>query len=328
MRASDSLARVALIAVLLAPGCAWITESSKVRAEYARQVMVASERTALLEAQLEEAQARLDALDETVKLYGRNESDRIETIDEVDTEIRAIRGLLEELQFQLKTQQKYLDDNAIDRERRMVHAERRLTQVEKYLHVTPPPAPTDAELGIVKPDVTNPDGSVTHGDGSITRPDGTTTHLDGRVTAADGTVLTPATVIAPPIDTTAPPASADEAIDIAVGHMKAGIHGAARAVLQKAQEDFPGAAESAELQYRIGETFANEKDHRAAIRAFDVVVKGFPKTAWAAWAMYRQGEAFEALGRTDNAKIFYQGVVDKYASSPAAVEAKAKLGIP
>jgi TolA-binding protein len=324
-----ALSLVFLVAIAgAAPGCAWITENSKIRDEQERQIMVAVEREALLESQLEAAQTRIDSLEETVRLHGQNESDRLETIEEVNTEIARVRGLLEELQFQVKAQQKYLDESSLDRERRMVHAERRLTQLEKYLHVTPPPPPTNAELGVVVPDVTNADGSVTHSDGSVTRLDGTTLHPDGSVTAFDGTMITPPTnpVETPPAtDTTAPPATADEAIDLAVADMKANVPGAARAVLLKALDDFPGAPETAEIQYRIGETYFNEKDYKKASGAWDVVVKKFTKTEWASWALYRQGECFEALGKKDAAALFYQSVIDDYPKSPAAVDAKKKL---
>ena len=43
------------------------------------------------------------------------------------------------------------------------------------------------------------------------------------------------------------------------------------------------------------------------------------------WAMYRQGECFEGMEQSENAKIFYEDVIQKYPKSKAATEAKIKL---
>jgi TolA-binding protein len=42
--------------------------------------------------------------------------------------------------------------------------------------------------------------------------------------------------------------------------------------------------------------------------------------------MLRQGECFEALGRKDDAKLFYEDVIARYPKSKAAKDARTRLG--
>jgi TolA-binding protein len=59
---------------------------------------------------------------------------------------------------------------------------------------------------------------------------------------------------------------------------------------------------------------------------FQEVIDKHKSSPWAAYAMLRQGECFEAQGQKDNARLFYEDVVRLYPKSKAAKEAKAKLG--
>ena len=291
---TTSAAVVLLLAMSGLPGCAWITQNQAARADYARQVEIAALRAADLEDQMTMMQTKVIELQETVALHGQNETERLETLDEVNTEIVKLRGTIEELQFHVAELQKYADQDAITRERRMLHAETRLSALEKYLHVPTPPPPTDQEMGLAP---TNP---------------------------------TVGTAPVDPVPTVAPPEvvaskSADEALDLATTRMKEGQQGVARALLQKALVDFPKSAEEPEIFYRIGETLLNEKEWKAAAKQFDLVVRTYPKSTWAPWAMLRQGEAFVGMGNVETAKLFWQGVVDTYPRSDAAAEAKVKL---
>lgn len=297
----NSAVFVCLLAVGSLPGCAWITQNQAARADYARQVEIASLRAADLEDQTTAMQTQLAELQETVALHGQNETTRLETIEEVNTEIVRLRGNIEELQFHVSELQKYLDQGAIAQERRMLHAEKRLSAVEKYLHVPTPPPPTDQEMGLAPID------------GSATMPPGT------------GPTTTPGTdpAAAPPAVVAAK--SAEEALEIAVTNMKDGRQGVARAVLQSALADFANSPQEPEILYRIGETYLNEQEWRTAAKQFDLVVRSFPKSAWAPWAMLRQGESFAGMGTIDTATLFWQGVIDQYPRSDAAAEARKKL---
>lgn len=293
--------------LLLAPGCAWITQNHAAQAEYARQVDIVSMRAADMEALLAEADTRIQQLEETVRLHGQQEASRLENFDQVNVEINRLRGQIEELRFQLEEMQRFLDEGAIERERRVLHAERRLAELEKFLRVKPPPPPTDEELGIAR---AGEPGTAT-GDGTA----GTAVDGAGAADGAGGTgepeVVTPAT--------------AEEKLELAVEHMSAGRQAVARVLLEKALEDHPGATETAEIRYRLGEAWFNDGEYKKAITAWKGVTDNHDKSEWASWAMLRQGEAFDKLGNADGAKLFWQGVVDKYPRTQAAKEAKQKL---
>ena len=49
-------------------------------------------------------------------------------------------------------------------------------------------------------------------------------------------------------------------------------------------------------------------------------------STFAPWAMFRQGECFDAQGQGDNAKVFYGEVIRIYPKSRAAKAARKNLG--
>jgi tol-pal system protein YbgF len=290
--------KLPLLLALLS-GCAWITQNGAASAEYSRQVSTASMRVADLEADLETAEARIQQLEEAVRVQGQTQASRLENLDQVNAEIGRLRGQIEEMKFQVGEMQRFLDESAISRERRTLHIEKRVSQLEKFLGVTPPPPPTDAEMGIARSgDPGTPPSTVDP--------------------ATDPTVQTPHE---PP-----PPATAAEKLKVAKDNLAAGRPAVARAVLEKAVGEHPGDPVLPEIRYRIGEAWLAEKQYKKAAKAFQHVVDNHPQSEWVPWAVLRQGECFDGLGQPDNAKVFYQTVVKDHPKSDAAKEAKAKLG--
>ncbi len=271
-----------LLLLGLLPGCAWFTANSAVTSEYSRQVSVAAMRSAELEGQFALAEQRIAQLEETVRLQGQNQAEKLENIDQVNTEIGSLRGQLEEMKFKLQEMQDSLGTDEIEKERRQLHVERRVKQVEDFLKIRPPPPPTNEELGL-EPGVGTP---------------------------GDATPQAPATP--------------EEALDLAADHMAAGRQGVARALLERVITDHPGAAELAEVRYRIGETWFNEGQFKRAVGAFQAVVDNHSTSDWAAWAMYRQGESFSSLDEPSKARLFWDELISKYPKSGAAKEAKSK----
>jgi TolA-binding protein len=121
------------------------------------------------------------------------------------------------------------------------------------------------------------------------------------------------------------PSDAAGKLSLASTHMEAGRQALARVILQKAVEEHSGVPEMAEIRYRIGETWFNEKNWSKAIGAFEAVNDHHRKSSWSAWSMLRQGECFAAMGQVDNAKLFYEEVVRQHPKTDAAKQAKATL---
>jgi len=267
-------------------------------AEYARQVSTAQVRLAQLEALLVEAELRIEQLEEVIRQRGQSEQSRLENLDQVVDEVTRLRGSIEVLQFETGELKRAVADQQLDGERRQLHAEMRLAQVEKFLAIQPPAPPSDADLGLTE--------RVPHAGSGASRPP--------QLPARDEPI--PENV----------PADAKGKLDAAIAHMEADRQGVARAVLRAAIEHHAGAPEMDEVRYRFAETYLNEGEYRAAISEFNKVVNNHPDSPWKCWAFYRMGEAFESMGQVDGAAAFYKGATERECkNSDAAKKAKDKL---
>ena len=258
--------------------------------EVARQLSTAQLRVAEVESQLVAAEVQLKQLQEWVSHQGRSEADRLENLDQVNAEVARLRGSLEVFQFELTQLRQSLDEQQLAQEKRQLHDENRLAQIEKFLGVKPPPPPTDADLGLES--------------------------STGGTAAAGAEAAAPAEM----------PANASGKLELAVEHIEAGRQGVARAILQSALEQHVGAKEIPEIRYRLAETYFNEKKYASAVSEFNKVINNHAGSEWACWSYYRQGESFELLGKRDGAKAFYAGAVEGACKgSDAAAKAKSKL---
>lgn len=245
----------------------------------------ASQRAALAESAVQELQDRIVALEESLRAQGADRASGLASLQEVSSTLADLRGQLEVLQFEVKTLRADLDQYTLDQERRTIHAESRLANLERTLGVAPPPPPSLDGAPAIAGDAT----------GSAEAP-------------ADLPTLAPGDV--------------DGRIALAETRMKNGQQAAARAILEQAVNAAPDHARLPEVRYRLAETWFNEGKWREAARAFQVVTDNHAKSAWAPWAMLRIGECFDGMGRKDAAATFYDGVLRSYPNSDAAKEAR------
>lgn len=282
-----------LLVLALAPAA---SAGSAASAEYARQVSTAQVRLAQLEALLVESQLRIEQLEEVIRQQGKSEAEKLENLDQVNAEVVRLRGAIEVLQFESSEVERLLTEQQISQERRQLHAEMRLAQVEKFLGIKAPPPPTDEELGLT---------SATPAPAPGTAP-----------APAPGTSDVPTDV----------PTTASGKLELAVQHMAAGQQPLARAILKAAIDQHVGVAEMDEIRYRYAETYFNEGDWKTAISEFNKVINNHPTSPWKCWAFFRQGEAFEKMGQIEGAKAFYKGATDGACKgSEAGKKAKEKL---
>ena len=130
---------VLALALLGAPALAGSNKAAN--AEFVRQVTVASARVAQVEQALLEAEARVEQLEEVVRLRGQQEAERLENLDQVNAEINRLRGQIEEQQFVVDDLKAMMEQTLESNEVRMLHAELRLAQIEEFLKIEPPPVP-------------------------------------------------------------------------------------------------------------------------------------------------------------------------------------------
>jgi tol-pal system protein YbgF len=78
-------------------------------------------------------------------------------------------------------------------------------------------------------------------------------------------------------------------------------------------------------QYWIGESHYALREFDQAILEFDAVRSRYPQADKVPAALLKQGFAFAELGEKVNARLILQEVIEKYAQSPEAAQAKQKL---
>jgi tol-pal system protein YbgF len=91
------------------------------------------------------------------------------------------------------------------------------------------------------------------------------------------------------------------------------------------QKKHPKSNLAANAQYWIGESHYALREFDQAIIEFDAVRTKYPEAAKVPAALLKQAYAFAELGENPNAKLLLQEVVEKYAQTPEATQAKQKL---
>jgi tol-pal system protein YbgF len=260
-----------------------------------REVALHGARLSNVEAELQEAERRVAQLEELQRDRGQDEIQKMETVDELRSEVARLRGDVETLMHDSTNSGASTTKLLEDAEFRVTWLEARAAQLEKSLGIKPPPPPE------------RPEGSGS-GSGEVASGSGSGSGAPADV-AADAGVTNP-----------------DEMMKLAEAHLAAGREKAAEAVLQRFIRDNPQSARLAEAKYRYAEAAFNAKDYKAAVLRFQDVIDGHKSSVWASWAMLRQGESFEVQGQAANAKLFYEDVIRMWPKSSAAKEAKQKLG--
>jgi tol-pal system protein YbgF len=91
------------------------------------------------------------------------------------------------------------------------------------------------------------------------------------------------------------------------------------------QKKYPKSNLAANAQYWIGESHYALREFDQAIIEFDAVRTKYPEAAKVPAALVKQAYAFAELGENSNARLLLQEVVEKYAPTPEATQAKQKL---
>ncbi len=297
-RSPWSVSTVAPLAVAVLPLCVAGAAHAGGTDDLQRAFEVASQRAALAEEAVMEMEARLASLEALLKDGGATGS--------VEADVAATRGAVEEITFKLEGLDKAFADYQLDQERRLLWSEQRLAALEHLLVVQPPPPPC------VGPPEQCP------------KVETATPVAAGGAEGASGGAGQAEDPADPSSGASAFAASNDR-IALARERMAAGQQAAARAILEAELQRDETAEDVPELRYRIGEAWLNEGKYRQAARAFRDVTDRHASSEWAPWALLRSGECFEGMGHADDARVFYQSILQSYPSSEAAAQAKKRL---
>src|SRR5918994_4386409 len=91
------------------------------------------------------------------------------------------------------------------------------------------------------------------------------------------------------------------------------------------QRKHPKSNLAVNAQYWIGESHYALREFDQAIVEFDAVRSRYPEGEKVPAALLKQAYAFSELGENTNARLLLQEVVEKYAQTPEAIQAKQKL---
>lgn len=284
----------------LASGCVLDRTGRSASDELHRKLLLQESRTGNLETMAQNLNDRVGQLEELTRARGQEEILRMETLDQVRTEVAHLRGEVEVLQHDLGKRVTDGQARADDAAFRLQWLEDRAAQLEKSLGLKPTPAPKSALVdggGAAEPAATPEAASG----GEAAPPEASS--------SADEAVTEPKAML-----------------DLAKKHLAEARPKAAEAVLLRFIEQHPKDPNLAEARYRLAEASFNTKDYKLALQRFQEVLDKHPNSPWAPWALLRQGECFENQGQKQNAKIFYEDLVRMYPKSQAAKDAKARMG--
>jgi len=88
---------------------------------------------------------------------------------------------------------------------------------------------------------------------------------------------------------------------------------------QKSKEDAKKAL------YWLGEAFFADKEYASAALEFSEYKKAYPKDTLVPQAIYRQANCFRSLGKSKEAKLFYQELIERFPKSPLVKKARAEM---
>lgn len=98
-----------------------------------------------------------------------------------------------------------------------------------------------------------------------------------------------------------------------------------RELILKKEGDKSFKKKAGEAQFLIGETYFAEGNWQQAAAEYNTVRKSFPDSDHVPNALFQLGQCFERLKLVEDAKLFYQTVVQKHPKSDVAKEAKQRL---
>jgi tol-pal system protein YbgF len=87
----------------------------------------------------------------------------------------------------------------------------------------------------------------------------------------------------------------------------------------------PKSEEAKKGQFLLAESYFSTKDYATAALEFSEFRKSFPKDALIPNAIYRQAASFKEMGKSKEAKLFYQDLIERFPKSPFATKAKLEM---
>lgn len=279
------------IAALLS-GCVLDRTGQSASEVFRRDLILQATRMNNLENQFDLVEARVSQLEELNRARGQDEILRMESLEEIRSEVARLRGEIEVMTHKYGGSLTDLGALQEDATFRLAWLEDRAAQLEENLGLAPPPPPEPAE----------PDGEESGEDSSLSD--------SGEGDEGAGSTEQQ---------------SAEDLISRAQSHLDEDREQLAEAVLERFLSLYPDHPELPQALYMRARTSFKAADYSAAVLRFQEVIDGHKTSDWASWSMLGQGECFDAQDQPENARLFYEDVIRIWPGSDAAREARKKL---
>lgn len=96
--------------------------------------------------------------------------------------------------------------------------------------------------------------------------------------------------------------------------------------LESFLQKFPKSSYAPNARAWVAECFYMSRDYKRAIKEFQLFVEKYPKDAKVPDAVFKQGNSFYELGMLDEARAFYEKVIQSSPNSKEAQQARSRLG--
>ena len=256
-----------------------------------------------IEQQLLNYEKRLSQVENITKARGEADLMKLESIEQVRLELANFRNDLDLTKHASSENSEKLNTLTSDATFRLGWLEERTDQLESQLGFSTP-APPDYPTSYVEQKKTVDESQS----GNDIQNENASNDEKGTNTKEDSVPMTP-----------------DEIIKKIEEHLANNRLIAAEALLNSFFEKHSDDQNMPRALYRHAEVSYNSGDFKSATQRFQKVLDYEGQSPFKPWAMYRQGECFEGMEQPENAKIFFEDVIQKYPKSKAATEAKMKI---
>ena len=249
-------------------------------------------------AQLERQQQTAPAADANVELLNR--------LTQLQSEVQALRGMLEEQDFKLREMERRNRDLAVDFDSRLERLEGGSTAAAPLIDPEPAAAAGGTLGGVVGSVMEEPEVRAPIGGSVESQP------LDG---SAAGAVAEPM----------ADPAAERVAYDAAFDALKNGQYAEAARRFQSFLAQYPNGEFAPNAQYWLGESYYVTQNYQIALDAFERLLTQFPASNKVPDALLKVGYCHYELRQWDLAESTLNRVIQTYPDSTVARLAQGRL---
>ena len=278
-----------------------------------------------VEQQFVQVEARVNQLEEISRSRNEQKISQLDTLEQIREQMARLRGEVEVLSYASGQGAKDIGGQVDDARFRILWLENRADQLERSLGLKTldPPAMAPVE--------TEDETEETSNWGAAVVPPS-----EGGDDAVADAAPVEEPPPEPPPEPVPPPPEKDpvkepamdpiKMLDSAKAQLKEGNVTGAETLLNRFLEVHANHSRADEATYRRAEASKAGEDYEKAVLRYQEVIDQFKGSAFAPWAMFRQGECFEAQDQKANAKVFYGEVIRIYPKSRAAKAARKQLG--